>query len=39
MGKEQKTATFGAMIKAALGHGLVDGVQAHREGGNFRDPS
>ena len=36
--RTDKTATFGAMIKAALGHGLVAGVQAHREGGNFRIP-
>ena len=36
--KTDKTATFGAMIKAALGHGLVDGVQATRAGGTFKLP-
>ena len=37
MGKE-KTATFGQMIRAALGHGVVDGVQANSQGGTFRLP-
>ena len=38
MGKERKTATFGQMIRASLGGGLVDGVSAHAQGGNFRLP-
>ena len=39
MGKEeQKSATFGQMIRAALGGDLCDGVQAHAQGGNFRLP-
>ena len=39
MGKEeQKSATFAEMVRASLGHGLVDGVQATREGGHFRLP-
>ena len=37
MGKE-KTATFAAMVKAALGDGPVDGVQSSREGGRFALP-
>ena len=36
--KTDKTATFGQMIRASLGGGLVDGVQSHREGGSFRLP-
>ena len=36
--KTDKTATFGAMIKAALGHGLIDGVQSSLSGGSFRLP-
>ena len=35
---EQKSATFGEMVRASLGHGLVDGVQATREGGRFALP-
>ena len=38
MSKERKSATFAEMIRASLGHGLVDGVQATREGGHFRLP-
>ena len=38
MGKEQKTATFAAMVRASLGRGLVDGVQATRAGGSFALP-
>ena len=38
MGKEQKSATFGEMVKASLGHGLVDGVQATAQGGRFALP-
>ena len=39
MGKEeQKSATFAEMVRASLGHGLVDGVQATREGGRFALP-
>ena len=39
MGKEElKSASFGAMIKAALGHGLVDGVTATVQGGRFALP-
>ena len=38
MGKEQKTATFAQMVRASLGNGLVDGVQATRAGGTFRLP-
>ena len=35
---EQKTATFAQIVRASLGHGLVDGVQATAQGGNFRIP-
>ena len=38
MGKEQKTASFGQMVRAALGGDLIDGVQSTREGGTFRLP-
>ena len=38
MSKEQKSATFGQMVRASLGDGLVDGVQATREGGRFALP-
>ena len=38
MSKEQKTATFAAMVRASLGHGLVDGVTANAQGGTFRLP-
>ena len=39
MGKEElKSASFGAMIKASLGHGLVDGVTATVQGGRFALP-
>ena len=38
MSKEQKTATFGEMVRASLGHGLVDGVQATAQGGRFALP-
>ena len=37
MGKE-KSASFGQMVRAALGHGVVDGVQAHSQGGRFALP-
>ena len=33
-----KTATFAAMVRASLGHGLVDGVQATHQGGRFALP-
>ena len=33
-----KTATFGTMIRATLGHGTVDGVQTNSQGGSFRLP-
>ena len=35
---EQKSASFAQMIRASLGHGLIDGVTAHREGGRFALP-
>ena len=35
---EQKSATFGQMVRASLGHGLVDGVQANAQGGTFKLP-
>ena len=35
---ERKSATFAEMVRASLGHGLVDGVQATREGGRFALP-
>ena len=35
---ELKSASFGAMIKAALGGDLIDGVQSTREGGRFALP-
>ena len=39
MGKEeQKSATFAEMVRASLGHGLVDGVQATAQGGRFALP-
>ena len=38
MSKEQKTATFAEMIRAALGHGVVGGVQANSQGGTFKLP-
>ena len=38
MGKEPKSASFGQMVKAALGDGLVDGVQATAQGGRFALP-
>ena len=38
MSKEQTSATFGQMVRASLGHGLVNGVQATREGGRFALP-
>ena len=33
-----KTATFGEMVRASLGHGLIDGVQANAQGGRFALP-
>ena len=33
-----KTASFGQMVKAALGDGLIDGVQANAQGGRFALP-
>ena len=39
MGKEeQKSATFGQMVRASLGDGLVDGVVANSQGGSFKLP-
>ena len=38
MSKEQKTATFAEMVRASLGHDLVDGVQATSQGGRFALP-
>ena len=38
MSKEQKMATFGEMVRASLGHGVVDGVQANAQGGRFKIP-
>ena len=39
MGKEEpKSATFAEMLRASLGHGLIDGVQANAQGGTFRLP-
>ena len=38
MGKEQKSATFGEMVRASLGRGLINGVQATIQGGTFRLP-
>ena len=38
MGKEQKTASFGQMVRAALGGDLIDGVTATRQGGRFALP-
>ena len=35
---EQKSATFGQMVRASLGHGLVDGVTATVQGGRFALP-
>ena len=35
---ERKSATFGQMVRASLGHGLVDDVTAHAQGGTFRLP-
>ena len=32
------SATFATMIRASLGHGICDGVQAGSQGGNFRLP-
>ena len=37
MGKEQ-SATFGQMVRASLGHGMVDGVVANSQGGRFALP-
>ena len=36
--KTDKTASFAQMVRASLGHGLVDGVQANRAGGRFALP-
>ena len=39
MGKEElKSATFGQMVRASLGHGMVDGVVANSQGGSFALP-
>ena len=39
MGKEElKSATFGQMVRASLGHGMVDGVVANSQGGRFALP-
>ena len=35
---ERQSASFAEMVRAALGDGLIDGVQATREGGNFKIP-
>ena len=35
---KEKTASFAEMVRASLGHGLVDGVQANAQGGNFGLP-
>ena len=35
---ERKSATFGQMVRASLGHGLVDGVTANSQGGRFALP-
>ena len=35
---EQKSASFGQMVRASLGHGMVDGVVANSQGGSFRLP-
>ena len=37
MGKE-KSASFAEMVRASLGHGLVDGVTANAQGGRFALP-
>ena len=37
MGKE-KSATFAEMVRASLGRGLIDGVQANAQGGRFALP-
>ena len=38
MSKERKSATFGQMVRASLGHGTIDGVQANAQGGAFKLP-
>ena len=38
MSNEPKTATFGQMVRASLGHGTIDGVQATLSGGSFALP-
>ena len=39
MGKEErKSASFAEMLRASLGHGLVDGVTATVQGGTFKLP-
>ena len=39
MGKEErKSASFAEMVRASLGHGLVDGVTANSQGGRFALP-
>ena len=39
MGKEElKSASFAEMVRASLGRGLVDGVQANSQGGTFKLP-
>ena len=35
MSKEPKSATFGQMVRASLGRGMVDGVVANSQGGTF----
>ena len=36
--KTDKTASFGQMVRAALGDGLIDGVQSTLSGGSFKLP-
>ena len=38
MGKELKSASFAEMVRASLGHGLVDGVSSNAQGGRFALP-
>ena len=35
---KEKSASFAEMVRASLGDGLIDGVQATRAGGSFRLP-
>ena len=36
--KTDKTASFAQMLRASLGDGLIDGVQANSQGGRFKIP-